>query len=58
MVSQEKAQLSHKIKKVQREMTGVVKVKKRPRFEEGRGSTSITIEVNKKVLEEAEEKIQ
>ena len=58
MASQGKAQLSHKLKKVQREMIGVVKVKRRLSFEDGRGSTSVSVEVHKKVLEEAEEKIK
>lgn len=53
-----KAQFSHKIKKVQREIEGVVKVKKRSRFEDGGRSTSVSIEVHKKVLEEVEVKIK
>lgn len=58
VASQGKAQLSHKLKKVQREMTGIVKVKKTSRFEDDRGSMPISVEVHKKVLEEAEEKIE
>ena len=58
MASQGKAQLSHKLKKVQREMDGVVKAKKRPRFEDGRGSRFVSVEVHKKVLEKDEEKIK
>lgn len=58
MASQGKAQLSHKLKKVQREMNGVVKAKKRPRFKDGRGSTSISVEVHEKILKEVEEKIK
>lgn len=39
-------------------MDEVVKVKKRWRFEDGRGNTSISIEVHKKILEEDEVKTE
>ncbi|XP_050897792.1 uncharacterized protein LOC127104659 [Lathyrus oleraceus] len=58
VASQEKSQLSHKLKKVQREVTGVVKFKKRSRFEDGREITYVSVEVHKEVLEEDEDKIK
>lgn len=56
VASQGNAQLSYKLKKVQGEMEGVVKVKKKPRFEDARGSTFVSVEFHKKILEEAEVK--
>lgn len=39
-------------------MKGVVKVKKRPRVEDGKGSTFVSVEVHKKFLEKSKKKIK